>query len=130
MVTEIQTYFDPWLSWEGAMIFIVGLLLVTLGAGQIIKRAMSTWSNDPDLRGGLINAGTIIGNLERILVFLFLIFGLYTGVGFLIASKSILRFSSTREDRKMAEYVLIGTLWSFTLAVIISLISLFIIHLV
>jgi len=41
----------------------------------------------------------------------------------LVAAKSILRFSETREDQRMAEYVLIGTLMSFALAIAAALLT-------
>jgi hypothetical protein len=71
---------------------------------------------------GLINGGMWIGRLERLLIFLFVLYNISEGIGFLIAAKSILRFSETKEDQRMAEYVLIGTLLSFGLAILISFI--------
>jgi len=48
--------------------------------------------------------------------------GQFTAIGFLIAAKSIFRFNDTREDgNKKAEYFLLGTLISFTLAIVIGL---------
>ena len=44
-------------------------------------------------------------------------------IGFLIAAKSILRYGDkdSKGARKQTEYVLIGTLLSFTMAIIIGL---------
>ena len=39
--------------------------------------------------------------------------GLPEGIGFLIAAKSVLRFGTVREEAKLSEYVIIGTLASF-----------------
>jgi len=73
----------------------------------------------------LENAGKYIGILERLLVFLFIATQHWEGVGFLIAAKSIFRFSDLTEskDRKLTEYILIGTLLSFGLAIVIALLS-------
>ena len=70
----------------------------------------------------LENAGKYIGILERLLILFFVIIGHWEGVGFLLAAKSIFRFSDlTRaEDRKLTEYILIGTLLSFGFAMLIA----------
>lgn len=73
----------------------------------------------------LMKAGTYIGIVERILVMIFVMMGQYAAIGFLIAAKSILRISRDGEAdaRKKTEYVLIGTLLSFTLAILIGLLA-------
>jgi len=77
----------------------------------------------------LNKAGTYIGIFERLLVLIFILMGQYAAIGFLIAAKSILRISKDGEDdaRKKTEYVLIGTLISFTIAVVIGLLTQYII---
>ena len=47
------------------------------------------------------------------------------GIGFLIAAKSILRFGEIKErkDRMFAEYVLIGTLLSFTWVLVVAILT-------
>jgi hypothetical protein len=42
-------------------------------------------------------------------------------IGFLIAAKSILRFGELRAHRKEAEYVIIGTMWSFVCGLLVAL---------
>lgn len=67
----------------------------------------------------LKNAGKLIGILERILVLTFVIIGKLEIVGFLIAAKSILRYKDTNTIK--TEYVLIGTMLSFGIAIMIGL---------
>ncbi|SHJ62727.1 Protein of unknown function [Tangfeifania diversioriginum] len=63
-----------------------------------------------------------IGILERILILIFILAGQFAAIGFLIAAKSIFRFNNTREEgNKKAEYFLLGTLLSFTLAIVVGL---------
>jgi hypothetical protein len=69
----------------------------------------------------LENAGKLIGTLERILVLTFVIIGKLEVVGFLIAAKSILRYKDTNTIK--TEYVLIGTMLSFGLAMMLGLIA-------
>ena len=49
----------------------------------------------------------------------------FSGIGFLIAAKSILRFSDIKnaEDRKEAEYILPGTMVSFIVAICTGLMA-------
>lgn len=69
------------------------------------------------------NAGKWIGYFERILILTFILTGTTEGIGFLLAAKSIFRFGelSKAQEIKTTEYVLIGTLASFTIAIIIGL---------
>jgi len=71
---------------------------------------------------GLLNGGKLIGQLERALIFLFIFIDQPAGIGFLAAAKSILRFEESKEQ-KLAEYVIIGTLLSFSLAVALASIA-------
>ncbi|MFW2587226.1 DUF3307 domain-containing protein [Sagittula sp. SSi028] len=67
---------------------------------------------------GLPEAGRLIGQLERALIFLLILVGEPAAIGFLIAAKSILRFNDASEDQKTAEYVIVGTLASFLWALL------------
>ena len=74
---------------------------------------------------GLTNGGLYIGYLERALIMLLVLMGEPTGVGFLIAAKSILRFGEVKEigQRKMSEYIIIGTFFSFGWGLFIALLT-------
>ena len=67
----------------------------------------------------LPNAGKLIGILERLLTLTFILIQQYEAVGFLIAAKSILRYRD--DDTLKTEYVLIGTMLSFGMAVVIGI---------
>ncbi|MBW3517938.1 DUF3307 domain-containing protein [Flavobacterium sp. NKUCC04_CG] len=99
------------------MLLSLCLLLTTVVAAIVMKVLISTWKIDDD-GVALKNAGKYIGILERLFVFGFVIMNFWEGVGFLLAAKSIFRFGDlTRsKDRKLTEYVLIGTLLSFGMA--------------
>ena len=75
-----------------------------------------------DNRGGLAGtpgAGALIGRLERALILVLVLADVPSGIGFLIAAKSVLRFGEVTQpgNRSLAEYVLIVTLASFALGV-------------
>ncbi len=73
----------------------------------------------PNIDSELQNAGKLIGVLERILVLTFVIVGKIEVIGFLIAAKTILRYKDT--DTTKSEYVLIGTMISFGIAMLFGL---------
>lgn len=68
----------------------------------------------------LYRAGRFIGNIERLLTLCLVYEGQYEAIGFLIASKSIIR---TREHKADTEYILIGTLLSFGIAIICGILT-------
>lgn len=75
---------------------------------------------------GLKDAGRFIGILERVMIVSFVLIQQFALIGFLIAAKSVLRYSDikTNYDRKRVEYILIGTLLSFSIAIIAGIVTL------
>jgi hypothetical protein len=101
-------------------------LFLTKPASIIIKNIISIWTPESEMDksdDSLQNAGNVIGILERLFVFYFVVNGNYEAIGFLLAAKSIFRFGDLKEakDRKLTEYVLIGTLLSFGIAFAVAL---------
>lgn len=72
-----------------------------------------------------IKTGKVIGYLERIIILVLFLSDLPAVVGFLITAKSILRYAEIKneKDKVMVEYVLIGTLLSFTIGISIAFIT-------
>lgn len=63
------------------------------------------------------NAGRVIGILERVFIYYFVLNAQFEAMGLILAAKSFARFREL-EERKFAEYVLIGTLLSALLAML------------
>ena len=99
-----------------------GLILVTRTGGFAIGLFMRPWSETA--LEGLPGGGRIIGHLERGLIFLLVLAGTAEGIGFLIAAKSVLRFGAVKEESRLSEYVIIGTLASFGWAFAVTLATL------
>jgi hypothetical protein len=76
-----------------------------------IETPMET-SDNPD-ETSLPNAGKLIGIVERFLALALIIMGQYGAVGLIIAAKSILRINGIQKS----EYILVGTLLSFGIAI-------------
>ena len=97
------------------MALAAGLVLATRGGGYMVGLLMEPWADQaPE---GLKRGGWLIGQLERGLILVLVLTGQAEGIGFLIAAKSVLRFSDTKDDRKISEYVIIGTLASVAWAI-------------
>jgi hypothetical protein len=90
-----------------------------------VEEKKSEQARPPLSSTSLSEAGKWIGIFERILVYTFVITNHFEGIGFLIAAKSILRFNDIKgEDaRREAEYVLIGTLMSFSSSIMAGLVT-------
>ena len=133
-VLHLISIFTLWYFWTSQNFNLSGLVenaefwlylcaafFVTVPSGIIIKIFLLDWSeklmvgNDESLS----NAGKYIGILERLFVFMFVLAGHWEAVGFLLAAKSVFRFGDLKEskDRKLTEYILIGTLLSFGIAI-------------
>ncbi|MBM1814500.1 hypothetical protein [Pseudosulfitobacter pseudonitzschiae] len=93
-------------------VMLGGVISATLMGGPAVGLLMAPWRATAQIEG-LDNAGRIIGLMERALIYLMVMIGEPTGIGFLIAAKSILRFETASRDQKASEYVIIGTLASF-----------------
>ena len=102
------------------LLFEMFLLLTTVVSSIIMKVIISKWNIDNNLENSLNQAGRYIGILERLFIFMFIITHHWEGIGFLLAAKSVFRFGdlSNSKDRKLTEYILIGTLISFGLAIL------------
>lgn len=112
-----------WFS-EANWPLLTGLCFVTYPSAFLIAKLLEKpASRIPTDHKSLPQAGTYIGILERLFVFLFILLDRWEAIGLLIAAKSVFRFNDLREshNRKWTEYILIGTLLSFALAILAGL---------
>ena len=72
----------------------------------------------------LPNAGKWIGYIERVFILTFVFVGSFEEIGFLLPAKSVFRFGelSKAKEIRTTEYVLIGTLASFTIAILTGIV--------
>lgn len=98
------------------------LLFLTTAANVVVRQALdatgpTVLGEEKSLRGG-----RLLGPLERWLVFAFAVGGNLGALGALVAAKGILRFpeiSRDEPDGMRAEYVLVGSFVSWTLALLL-----------
>ena len=112
---------DTFIILATAVLFLTQPVSIILGI--LVKPWSDALSNEKEQ--SLKNAGRYIGILERLLVFLFICTNHFEAVGFLLASKSVFRFGDLKEskERKLTEYILIGTLLSFGIALLVGLLT-------
>ena len=114
-------------GWQAGL--VVGTYLVIyMPMGVLIGQLLAHWAPQmpPSAKAdndSLLRAGKQIGYLERTLILTFVLIGQIPAVGFLLAAKSIFRFGDLRQsdDKMRTEYVLLGTLFSFTLTIMLGL---------
>jgi Protein of unknown function (DUF3307) len=108
----------PWLvRLPEGMALAAGLIAAVWAGGYAVQALMHgvKLPADPATDASLPQGGRLIGRLERLMILMLVLAGEPEGIGFLIAAKSILRFSelAREDDRRVSEYVIIGTLASF-----------------
>jgi hypothetical protein len=138
-VAHVSVLLASWvllLNSAGSLISLLGLinakfwiilllyLIIIVPTATLVQKFIEPWQKElkSETAPSLQKAGLWIGRMERVLIVTFLLLGRLDAIGFLIAAKAVFRFSDTKNgtDRKETEYFLIGTLASFTVAVILG----------
>jgi len=117
------------IDWFKFNLILFGILLLLNETNLLIRYFFDKYNLTPKIENAETkvldnkeyNTGRIIGMLERILIFLFILANQYAAIGFIIAAKGFTRFREL-DNRDFAEYVLTGTLLSSLSALGISLI--------
>ncbi|CAG0997364.1 hypothetical protein METP3_03055 [Methanosarcinales archaeon] len=120
-ITVLKQIFLPGIK---IWVIIAAYLIILWPSGKLISKITEKWRENTENKDpkdeSLEKAGRWIGWLERFLILTFVLLKQYEAIGLLVAAKSIFRFSETR---KVGEYVLIGTLLSFVIAILVGLIA-------
>lgn len=111
---ELQTNIFFWKALTGAT-------FVTLPAAILIAQLTKKWREKIDDADTLANAGKWIGIIERVIILILVLKNEYSSIGLLIAAKSIIRFNEKDRPEVKTEYLVIGTLISFILAMLTGL---------
>lgn len=108
---------------DKALLYLLAFLAVAVVSPIFLRIFFSKWNQENDFdnkrKESLMDAGMLIGIMERLIIVLFIQIGFLSGIGFLLAAKSIFRFGdlTNAKDTKFTEYILVGTLASFTIAI-------------
>ena len=115
-----------------ALLIAIAILAITSISPIFLRLFFARWSKsmaslhqtpEENLKTeSLQDAGKYIGILERILIVIFINSGFPEGIGYLLAAKSIFRFGdlTNSKEKKLTEYILIGTFMSFAIAIAVG----------
>ncbi|MGB3345357.1 MAG: DUF3307 domain-containing protein [Aequorivita sp.] len=124
IIVIVAVFFDRWKGIDPSFSIVIdfkylsmitGYLVCLKPANIFVKEVFRATDIQVTSDNEMPNAGKVIGVLERLLTLTFIIVSQYSAVGFLIAAKSILRYRN--DETLKTEYVLIGTMLSFGIAV-------------
>ncbi|WP_420935703.1 DUF3307 domain-containing protein [Alteromonas sp. A081] len=122
------------------LVLLLAYLVILSPTSIFIKQLLSPWTKELEeltnpkntselvqlpVQHTLAMAGQRIGYLERLLILTFVLMNQFAAIGFLIAAKSIFRFGdlTKSEDKKLTEYVLLGTLTSVVITIATGLVA-------
>ena len=122
------------------LVLLLAYLIILSPTSIFIKQLLSPWTRELEeltnpkrsselvqlpVQRTLAMAGQRIGYLERLLILTFVLLNQFAAIGFLIAAKSIFRFGdlTKSEDKKLTEYVLLGTLTSVVITIATGLVA-------
>lgn len=120
IIEHTATLFEQ-LDWS----LVTSIVFVSFPSAIIMAKLLEGMSDKIELdHKSLPNAGKYIGIIERLFVLVFIILGRWEAIGLLITAKSVFRFNDLKQSnsRKLTEYILIGTLLSFGLAIVTGII--------
>lgn len=105
---------------ERGFLWLAGALLCLKESNVFVRwffqRLKSSATHEEQKSRDQTGNGRVIGALERLLVYLFLVSGQTLAVPVIVAVKALARFKRMEDDQAFAEYVIIGTFLSLLLA--------------
>jgi hypothetical protein len=116
-----------WLIHQLDWALLTAIVFVSFPSAFIMAHLLVGMADQIELdHKSLPNAGKYIGIMERLFVLLFIILGRWEAIGLLITAKSVFRFNDLKatNNRKLTEYILIGTFMSFGIAILTGLVYL------
>ena len=115
------------ISSDKFLIYLFAYSLILWPSGKLMKRILLSINIkfEENIDAGHKNVGLWIGMIERILILTFILQNNYQIIGFLIAAKSIFRhrYNGIKNSQVTIEYILLGTMLSFLIAIIVGLLS-------
>ena len=107
-------------TWTDRSVFLVSsfFILIIFGGSYFIGAFCRGFLAPSDSKGkpGIDRAGRYLGMVERSLVLAAVLVGKIEFIGYIFAAKSIARYPEMKEESQFAEYYLIGTLTSISIA--------------
>ena len=105
------------------LLVAAAVVFLVRGGTHVVRGILEKGDTLPAGTGSLASTlrhGLTIGNLERFLVFVFVLLDSFAAVGFVLAAKGLVR-AVDWEGRESVEYFLVGTFASMSLALVVAL---------
>ena len=107
----------PWADLSTVAVYVAAFAFAHKGGNAMVRDVLPADSPDSEHEDDL-DVGYLIGSLERWIILLLGLAGLWEAVAVVVAVKSIARFEELKE-RPFAEYFLVGTLTSVLVAILL-----------
>lgn len=105
------------------ILVVAAVVFLVRGGTHVVRGVLEkadTFPADTEHVESTLRHGLTIGNLERFLVFVFVLLQSFAAVGFVLAAKGLVR-AVDWEGRESVEYFLVGTFASVSLALVVGL---------
>jgi hypothetical protein len=106
----------PWAEMTTGALYISTFVFAHKGGNAIVRGVLP--EEGPESTEDDLEAGSLIGSLERWIIILLGLAGRWEAVALVVAAKSIARFEELKK-RAFAEYFLVGTLASVLVAIVL-----------
>lgn len=106
----------PWSEMTTGALYLSAFVFAHEGGNTIVRGVLP--EDGPEAEGEDLGVGYLIGSLERWIILLLGLAGLWEAVALVVAVKSIARFEELKH-RAFAEYFLVGTLTSVLVAIVL-----------
>lgn len=107
LTQQTQLILNP--NW---LILALFFLIITKPINIIFKLYFERYQVKLEDTSSISGAGAMVGNLERLIIGIFLILGQYAAIALVFTAKSIARYDMISKNQGFAEYYLIGSLFS------------------
>jgi hypothetical protein len=106
----------PWAEMTTGAFYVSAFVFAHEGGNTIVRGVLP--EEGPESKEDDLEAGSLIGSLERWIIILLGLAGRWEAVALVVAAKSIARFEELKK-RAFAEYFLVGTLASVLVAIVL-----------
>jgi F0F1-type ATP synthase membrane subunit c/vacuolar-type H+-ATPase subunit K len=108
----------PWPELTTGAVYVAAFVFAHEGGNTIVRGVLP--ERAPDSEADELAVGYLIGTLERWIILLLGVAGLWEAIAIVVAVESIARFEELKQ-RAFAEYFLVGTLTSVLVAIVLVL---------
>lgn len=116
MIGQVRQF----ISHNELAVMVTGLMFLLVTSGVVVRIVMDYINHDRgQLMGYQIRTGKVIGKMENILVYIFVLGGAYTALALVFVAKGVVT-RDEGDDNKYSQYILAGSLTNFTYSLLIS----------